>query len=270
MDDLDRLFRRLVTIMEADESHRPGTPFLVSELYQTLLPYRAFRRELEFDSIGDYEMAVLRLLAGERGYATVEPEEAREALATEAGSVNPDTAAFREYAAARVVLSEEAVRRVLNESQAYAPPAPPAPPGLEEAEELAQGAEPHEAAATGASTSPYAPPAPSAPTESEAPLPQRPVVEPHPAEGEPTTTRADRAEPDTGEPVFEAVRVTPDAGGTQKRCPDCGAELPSHRTVIFCPFCARQLATTTCRECGDEVEPGWQYCVSCGRPATGG
>lgn len=232
MDDLDKLFRRLVQVLRADESYESGTPFQVSELYQTLLPYRTFRRELGFDSIGDYEMAVLRLLAGERGYATVEPAEARQALAKEAKSANPDTAAFRQYAAARVVLDDEAVRDILDEAQAYAPPSPP-------------------------------------PSTTE-PEPPPPLPTPEPP-AEPTASSVQQ-------PVFEAVDIprepareggTNTTGGTRATCPDCGGALPSHRRAVFCPFCARQLAATKCRECGDQVEPGWQYCITCGRPVSG-
>ncbi len=129
MDDLDRLFRHLVSLLADQEPARLHAPFEVAELYQQILPYRQHRAALGLDTSQDYEMAVLRLLAGDRGYATVEPSEVQQALRQEAEAVNPDTGAFREYAAARVRLSAAAVRTALEARGAYAPvPTTPSPP----------------------------------------------------------------------------------------------------------------------------------------------
>ena len=122
MDDLDRLFHHLVDHLARTKPDRLLKPFQVSELYQRLVPYRIHKRELGFEAVEDYEMAILRLLAGEHGYAAVEPPDVQEALAAEAKQVNPDPGAFREFAAASVVLSREAVTRIVNQDVAYAPP----------------------------------------------------------------------------------------------------------------------------------------------------
>lgn len=127
MDDLDRLFRHLVSLLADQEPARLHAPFEVVELYQQILPYRQHRAALGLDTSQDYEMAILRLLAGDRGYATVEPSEVQQALRQEAEAVNPDTGAFREYAAARVRLSSAAVRAALDAREAYAPATPPVP-----------------------------------------------------------------------------------------------------------------------------------------------
>jgi hypothetical protein len=127
MDDLDRLFNHLVNHLAKSAPERLQKPFQVSELYQRLLPYRDHRRELAFDSIEDYEMAVLRLLAGEHEYVVLEPHDAQEALAVEAQMANPNPGAFREFAAATAILNQEAVRRIAQHDEAYAPPAPAAP-----------------------------------------------------------------------------------------------------------------------------------------------
>lgn len=131
MDDLDRLFRHLVSLLADQEPARLHAPFEVAELYQQILPYRQHRDALGLDTSQDYEMAVLRLLAGDRGYATVEPSEVQQALRQEAEAVNPDTGAFREYAAARVRLSSAAVRAALEARGAYAPSPSPSPPTAE-------------------------------------------------------------------------------------------------------------------------------------------
>lgn len=124
VDDLDRLFRHLVLALAQSSPERLDRSFQVAELYQSLVPYRQHRSALGFHSHQDYEMAILRLLAGEKGYATVEPPEVQEALAQEAQAINPDTGAFREYAAARVRLDRSAVAAILNAGPGYEPAAP--------------------------------------------------------------------------------------------------------------------------------------------------
>lgn len=141
MDDLDRVFRHLVSLLADHEPDRLHAPFEVAELYQQILPYRQHRAALGLETNQDYEMALLRLLSGDRGYATVEPSEVQEALRQEAEAINPDTGAFREYAAARVRLSFAAVRAALEARGAYAPVAAaptstPSPPHGTMAEEL--------------------------------------------------------------------------------------------------------------------------------------
>jgi hypothetical protein len=88
----------------------------------------------------DYEMAVLRLLAGERGYASLAPPEVQEALAREARETNPDTGLFRQFPDAMLSLNRLAAERSLRGDRAYAtPPAPSLAPAaaaeLEEQEE---------------------------------------------------------------------------------------------------------------------------------------
>jgi len=112
-DELDRLFRQLIrNLAELDPSRVHG-PVEVAELYQRLIPYRTHRAHLGLDTHQDYEMVVLRLLAGERGYALVEPAEAREALASEAAAVNPDTGFFKQYGGAKVTFDPGHVRAAL-------------------------------------------------------------------------------------------------------------------------------------------------------------
>ena len=128
MDDLDRLFNYLVAHLQETAPDRLSKSWQVSELYQRLIPYRTHRRQLGFESIEDYEMAVLRLLAGERGYASLEPADAQEALAAEMAMAHPYPGSFREFAAATMILDSSAVRRVSHSDDAYAPPPKPAPP----------------------------------------------------------------------------------------------------------------------------------------------
>ncbi len=109
MDDLDRLVRRLVQNVRNSFPQYLSQPVEVSELYQTLIPYRHNRTELEIETNQDYEAALCQLLSGERGYATGDSA-MQDAMRKELSSPNPNTAVFRDYAAARVTLTAEAVR----------------------------------------------------------------------------------------------------------------------------------------------------------------
>src|SRR5436305_13161725 len=126
-DDLDRLFERLVSVLADDAPGRLAVPFAAAEVYERLVPYRSNRSILRVATHQDYEMAVLRLLAGERGYASLEPAEVREALEREAGEKNPDTGLFRQFPDALLSLNRLAAERFLRRYRAYAPPSPSPP-----------------------------------------------------------------------------------------------------------------------------------------------
>ena len=111
MDDLDRVYHRLVSNIRNRHSEYLTVPFTVQELYETLIPYRHHRRELGIETNQDYEVAVGRLLSGERDYLQV-AQEMRDKLEAELTSPNVDTAAFREFAGSKVSLAPEALRRM--------------------------------------------------------------------------------------------------------------------------------------------------------------
>ena len=134
-DDLDRLFERLVSVLADDAPGRLAVPFPAAEVYERLVPYRSNRSILKVATHQDYEMAVLRLLAGERGYASLEPAEVRDALRRETGESNPDTGLFRQFPDAVLSLNRLAAERFLRGDRAYAPPPPPPPPESAEAAE---------------------------------------------------------------------------------------------------------------------------------------
>ncbi len=212
--DVERLFRGLVQVLaERDPARLTGT-FQVAELYQQLVPYRAYRTLLGFDSNLDYEAAVLGLLAGVGGYATLEPAEAQASLAAEAASAHPDSASFRDFAGARVRLDPAHVRAVLGAATSYAPEPEPEPVAVPEPAkpDLAGPAFRLESPAT----------APPSPTPAPSPPPQ---------------------------------------AGT---CAHCGRDLPTDRTVVFCPFCGRPVGTLTCVRCGDDLDTEWRFCPRCG------
>src|SRR5438132_7863670 len=128
-DDLDRLFERLVRVLADEAPGRLAVPFPAAEVYERLVPYRSNRSTLKVATHEDYEMAVMRLLAGERGYASLEPHDVQEALEREAKESNTDTGLFRQFQQAILRLNRRAAERFLRGDRSYAPsPVPPPPP----------------------------------------------------------------------------------------------------------------------------------------------
>ncbi|HWL39894.1 MAG TPA: zinc ribbon domain-containing protein [Gemmatimonadaceae bacterium] len=109
MDDLDRLFRRLVQNIRNGHAEYLSVPFTVAELHDTLVPYRHYRRDLGIETNQDYEAAVTRLISGERGYIRAD-EAMQQRLKKELGSAHADPGLFREYASARISLVPDAVK----------------------------------------------------------------------------------------------------------------------------------------------------------------
>ncbi|HEV8264205.1 MAG TPA: zinc ribbon domain-containing protein [Gemmatimonadales bacterium] len=121
-DELDRLFELLVEALARET--RVAVPFPAAEVYERLVPYRSNRSRLKVATHQDYEMAVLRLLAGERGYVRLEADDVRDAMQREVAATNPDPAYFRSFPDARVMVNGRAAERFLLGEQTYAPPSP--------------------------------------------------------------------------------------------------------------------------------------------------
>lgn len=111
MDDLDRLFQRLVANIRNGHAEYLSVPFTVAELHDTLVPYRHYRRDLGIETNQDYEAAITRLIAGERGYIRGD-ESMQQRLKKEIASPHSDPGLFREYASARISLVPEAVKNL--------------------------------------------------------------------------------------------------------------------------------------------------------------
>ncbi|HEX6575035.1 MAG TPA: zinc ribbon domain-containing protein [Gemmatimonadaceae bacterium] len=209
-------------------------PFTVQELYETLIPYRHHRRELGIETNQDYEIAVSRLLSGERDYLLTD-QAMRDKLKSELQSGHGDPGAFREFASSKVSLAPEALRRIRALT-------------VSGADEPAQAA-PAPAAA------PSEPPArPAAPINATFP-----VSSPAPAQPAPPP------------PPVEASRAAPAAlssmtnASLPEGCRFCGGTLPEGRAVVYCPHCGNNLSISRCPACGSELEKGWKFCVTCGR-----
>lgn len=98
--------------------------------------------------------------------------------------------------------------------------------------------------------------------------PQRPTLVPTPATG--PARRASNAAAAASRPLTRTPSapraVTPEHG---ERCTSCDAELPAGRPITFCPHCGHDLTTLNCQACGSELEVGWKFCPTCGRPVGG-
>src|SRR5262245_20459798 len=112
MDELDRLYRRLVHNVRATAPELLGRSFEVSQVYQELVPYRTNRRELGFAANDEYELALCQLLSGARSLLRGDVE-MQSALKRELESPNPDLSAYRAFATSTVSFMEEPLREVM-------------------------------------------------------------------------------------------------------------------------------------------------------------
>jgi len=248
MDELDRMYRRLVQNLRTGFPDLLGRPFEVAELYTTLIPYRHNRRELELDTNQDYEHALLRLLSGERGYLIGDPQMQSD-LRAELESPNPDLTKFRAFATTMVSIAPDSVRSAEAPSLRR--------PGSGGTAAIAANA-----------------PAPAAQAIAERPtlgVPDQPASRqpaPRPA---PAGVTAPAAAPATPAPVA-APQPTLSATGQRSivasgSCRYCGGALPDGRTITFCPHCGQNLTVVNCPACGTELDVGWKFCTTCGRAA---
>lgn len=103
---LERFHRALIEEIQTQRPEYLTGPFTVAEIYQNLVPYSSHRDRIGVRMNGDYEDALLRLLAGEGGYLVLESEPALRDLRAELGTPNPNTGLYREYAAVDVRLNQ--------------------------------------------------------------------------------------------------------------------------------------------------------------------
>lgn len=234
MDELDRMYRRLVQNVRAGSPDLLARPFEVSQIYQQLIPYRLNRRELGLESNEEYELTLMQLLSGARGLLGGD-DEMQQALRSELESPNPDLSAFRAFATSTVTLVPEALRALDSQPLVRNPaPSPQAAPPADKPPASVQ------AAMAGRATEEVdvATPSPTAAPKA-------------------TRSRSARSAPQAPAPL--GSRHTPVG------CRYCGGELPEGRDVAFCPHCGQNLTVKQCPACSTELELGWRYCVTCGR-----
>jgi hypothetical protein len=264
MDDLDRMYRRLVQNLRAGFPDLLARPFEVSELYTTLVPYRHNRRELALETNQDYELALLRLLSGERGYLTGDAQMQGD-LREELQSPNPDLSKFRAYATSMVSLAPDGARPVdppvVRRPGSGGTAAIGAAPSARSAAAAAMAdrptigvpEQPEHANMTGQRP---APPAPAASAASAPPTgPAAPPASAASATGASGPVAA-------GPSLAAAAGRSIVASGT---CRYCSGALPEGRNITFCPHCGQNLTVQNCPACGTELDVGWKFCTTCGR-----
>jgi len=269
---LGRFHRALVRELHAKNPEHLSSPFTVAEIYQNLVPYRSHRDEIGVEMNADYEHALLRLLAGEGDFLSIESRTARQEIQDELDSPNPNTTLYREFAAADVRLNPEKLNENLLE---------------EISEELAmaavRGEEAMEVDLTdeGAFQEGY-----EEEDGSEGDF-EKLEVEPigaslaRPAEeGEALEELASDDIPvevsDEREHQDEEDRAAAHAKGGEgegelppfENCPWCREALPQEARVRFCPFCGSNVRRVPCPSCGEELQLNWRFCIACGTEVT--
>lgn len=111
METPNRIFEVLVKALRSKRPELLRTPFTVGELYQQILPFRHYRRELGLETNAEYELALMYLLSGAGGLLDVD-EKLRDQLGREAALPNPDASRVRDFADASVSVNAQAEARV--------------------------------------------------------------------------------------------------------------------------------------------------------------
>src|SRR5436309_1188750 len=107
MDRIDRMYRVLVRNIRDRYPDFWEEPFTVGDLHQQILPYRHFRDDLEIGTNQEYELALMELVSGARGYLEVD-DRLRDQLGEELKASSPNGSRVREFADAQVSLNAKA------------------------------------------------------------------------------------------------------------------------------------------------------------------
>lgn len=219
MEDLSRFFRQIVSNLAATDPARIGSPLPLGEIRRIILPYRANRRALQLETSEDYELVLIRLCAGEGGFARTAPDDVQVKFSAEALSSNPDLTIADRHENATVILNEEQLARALDPTrevayapsdQRFAPPAPKEPPS-----------------------------APAQPAPLKDPSKPRAGAKPQAAAPPPAICRACSGKL----PLGRSVKFCPHCGASQAlaHCPECGTELePAWRHCVTCGSAVRR------------------------------
>ena len=300
-DVLRRFHRALVREIQASNPEHLSAPFSVAEIYQNLVPYRTHRDEIGVEMNADYEHALLRLLAGESDFLTIESRTARQEIREELESPNPNTGLYRDFAAADVRLNPEKI----DEALMWEPdPAGGAPeggvpedfPAVESTamevfietsidaseEDPVFSAEDEKSAEIGMKEDDAG--AEEESMESEELMGEEIEEEAGPS-GEEDVTVEEAPEVDPEEVLVEfsdddvdldsekddemaedLSGVSPDLveESPPTTCAWCKEALPQRSGVNFCPFCGCSVHLVPCPECGEELELNWRFCIACG------
>ena len=275
---LERFHRALVEEIQTQRPEYLAGPFTVAEIYQNLVPYGTHRERIGVTMNGDYEDALLRLLAGEGGYLILESEPALRDLRAELETPNPNTGLYREYAAVDVRLNQAhldmegmgpgeafdlAVELGATHPIAMADLAPSEASSADEGagvEATAAGAEEGSVTLT-LSMDASEGAGDAAESVSRDAASEESVAKEFPG----GAGKLELVPP--GVDVFQEASARRSADGGDS-CAWCRAELPPRENRNFCPFCGTDLKLVPCPSCGEELEPEWRFCISCGTEAV--
>lgn len=249
MDDLDRLFRRVVHNVRGAYPELVTQSFEVSQLYQQVVPYRLNRRELGVETVEDYELALMQLLSGARGYLTGDADMQR-ALQDELESLNPDLSTYRGYATSRVALAADALRALDQQPVAHAGATAGSARAAGSAEPSDVASRATERIRTSGGTTP------SSSSKRGAAAPHQPPSAAMSPKSAATPASMSSSTAGEGEGGHAHAAST---------CRFCGGSLPHGKSIVFCPYCGHDLTVQHCPACNTELEIGWRFCITCGR-----
>lgn len=256
---LSRFHRALIREIRDRNPDHLTAPFTVAEIYQNLVPYRTHRDELGVEMNADYEHALLRLLAGEGGFLSIESETAREEIREELSSPNPNTGLYRDFAAADVRLNLEGLEDAFREEspQAEGQDAQVEGKDTQVDDEPMEVEVMEEEAREGFS-------------EEDISLDEYEGLEVEPIGASLTSPGGMEGageEVDSGElPVEVSDEAEDEAEDLPpfENCPWCRESLPQQARVRFCPFCGSNVQLVPCPACGEELRLNWRFCIACG------
>jgi hypothetical protein len=124
--DLERLVQQIFQSLSAKDPAQVRRPLTLAELTGTIIPYRTARRALQLETSEDYELAIMRLCAGEGGFARMEQEDIRGQFAEQVRSSNPDLGLLRQHGNASLRLDVRIIEQVTarDPHQSFAPRQP--------------------------------------------------------------------------------------------------------------------------------------------------
>ncbi|MEM7413904.1 MAG: zinc ribbon domain-containing protein [Gemmatimonadota bacterium] len=274
---LERFHRALIEEIQTQRPEYLTSPFTVAEIYQNLVPYGSHRDRIGVEMNGDYEDALIRLLAGEGGYLILDSEHALKDLRAELEAPNPNTGLYREFAAIDVRLNQayldlaasamDQLPDLASQLDAEEPvgmsdlaPGSVTPATPEDIGIVPPGADIFD---QGNGTGTDRPPTFLPEVEEST----RPRLEPEFVDDEPETDEVVHTPPPAvalSSSVSNAESGEWKPGAAGGRCSWCSEQLPSRDGLNFCPFCGTDLNLVPCASCGSAIEPGWSYCITCG------
>jgi hypothetical protein len=278
-DLLTRFHRVLVEEIRETAPEYLSGEFTVAEIYQKLVPYGVHRSRLGVEMNGDYEDALLRLLAGEGEYLRIQSDPARQRIKRELESSNPNTGIYREFAAVGVRLNADRIPagsvRGEEDPSSSADPVPPAAgtassPHLFELADAVEEETPAEPARKGPAAGGSLaggkggfPGGLKEATTASATGSARSADSPSaPVSGGKGGGAAGQALP--------TPQMTTGAGQRPTSCPGCSRGLPDRASLRFCPHCGVNVLERGCPACSEPLEWAWAFCVACGTAVDAG